>query len=141
MGLNWIWFGLVLFVLLVDFLTSNFTYSWLALGFIPAFFLGFFVGFEIQVVVALVIGVLSLVYGLKVSKKYIRTNISQEKLLMGKYEGKEFIAKEQIEKETRIKINEVFWAVKNIGEKINKGDTFKVLEVKDNKLIVRKGDE
>ncbi|WP_017416097.1 NfeD family protein [Clostridium tunisiense] len=141
MGLNWIWFALVLFVLLVDFLTSNFTYSWLALGFIPAFFLGFFVGFEIQVVVALVIGVLALIYGLKVSKKYIKTNISQEKLLMGKYEGKEFVAQEQIEKETRIKINEVFWAVKNIGEKINKGDTFKVLEVKDNKLIVRKGDE
>ena len=140
MGLNWIWFALVLFVLLVDFLTSNFTYSWLAIGFIPAFFLGFFVGFEIQVVVALVVGVISLVYGLKISKKYIKTNITQEKLLLGKYEGQEFIASETIEKEKRIKINEVFWAVKNIGETINKGDTFRVLEVKDNKLIVKKGD-
>lgn len=96
--------------------------------------------FEIQVVVALVLGVISLFYGLKVSKKYIKTNITQEKLLLGKYEGQEFVAPETIEKETRIKINEVFWAVKNIGETINKGDSFRVLEVKDNKLIVKKGD-
>ncbi|MEG0773294.1 NfeD family protein [Clostridium sp.] len=141
MGLNWIWFALIIFVLIVDLLTSNFTYSWLALGFIPAFFLGFFLSFEIQVVIALVIGVVSLLYGLKFSKKYINTNIIQEKLLLGKYEGREFIANETIDKETRIKINEVFWGVKNIGEKIEKGESFKVLEIRDNKLIIKKGDE
>jgi membrane protein implicated in regulation of membrane protease activity len=140
-GLNWIWLALIIFVLLVDLLTSNFTYSWLALGFIPAFFLGFFLDFEIQVVIALIIGVISLIYGLNFSKKYIKTNIIQEKLLVGKYEGQEFIAEESIDKETRIKINEVFWGVKNIGEKIEKGESFKVLEIKNNKLIIKKGDE
>jgi len=141
MDLNWIWFGLILFVLALDLLTSNFTYSWLAIGFIPAFFIGFFVNFEIQVVVALVLGGTSLLYGLKVSKKYIKTNIPQEKLLMGKYIGREFTADEEIHKENRLKINEVFWAVKNIGETIKKGETFKIIDVKDNKLIIKKGDE
>lgn len=140
MGLNWIWFALTLFVLLIDLLTSNFTYSWLSLGFIPAFFLGFFFGFEIQVAVALVIGVISLIYGLKVSKKYINLNMTQEKLLMGKYIGREFTAEDKIEKDGRVKVNEVFWFVKNIGETINKGDAYTVVEVKDNKLIIKKGD-
>lgn len=141
MDLNWIWFGLILFVLVLDLLTSNFTYSWLSIGFIPAFFLGFFVSFEIQVIVALVLGGIALLYGLKFSKKYINTNIPQEKLLMGKYIGKEFIAEEEIHMENRLKINEVYWSVKNIGEPINKGDVFKVLDVMDNKLIIKKGDE
>lgn len=141
MDLNWIWFGLILFVLVLDLLTSNFTYSWLSIGFIPAFFLGFFVSFEIQVIVALVLGGTALLYGLKFSKKYIKTNIPQEKLLMGKYIGKEFMAEEEIHMEKRLKINEVFWSVKNIGETINKGEVFKVLDVMDNKLIIKKGDE
>jgi membrane protein implicated in regulation of membrane protease activity len=140
MDLNWIWFGLTLFVLLIDLLTSNFTYSWLSLGFIPAFFLGFFFSFEIQVAVALVIGVISLIYGLRVSKKYINLNMTQEKLLMGKYIGREFTAEDKIEKEGRVKVNEVFWFVRNIGETIDKGDAYVVVEVKDNKLIIKKGD-
>jgi len=141
MDLNWIWFGLILFVLVLDLLTSNFTYSWLSIGFIPAFFLGFFVSFEIQVIVALILGGTALVFGLKISKKYIKTNIPQEKLFMGKYIGKEFTADEEIIKEKRLKINEVFWTVKNNGEIIKKGETFKVLDVTDNKLIIKRGDE
>ncbi len=66
--------------------------------------------------------------------------MTQEKLLMGKYIGREFTAEDKIEKEGRVKVNEVFWFVKNIGETINKGDAYMVVEVKNNKLIIKKGD-
>ncbi len=45
MDLNWIWFGLLIFVIIVDITTSSFTFSWLGLGFIPAFIAGYFVDY------------------------------------------------------------------------------------------------
>lgn len=141
MGLNWIWFALTLFVIVIDITTSSFTFSWLAIGFIPAFMAGFFIGFTSQIWIALILGAIAIIYGLKISKKYITKNLPQEKLLVGKYEGKQFTAdftlKENEEK--RIKVNEVYWAAKNTGEEINIGDTYTILNIQDNKLIIKKG--
>ena len=43
MEINWVWLLLTAFVIVIDFLTSDLFYSWLVIGFIPAFLLGFIV--------------------------------------------------------------------------------------------------
>lgn len=141
MGLNWIWFGLLIFVIVIDITTSNFTFSWLGIGFIPAFIAGYFVDFTTQIWIALILGTIAIIFGLKVSKKYINGNIPNEKPLIGKYEDREFISDVRLEsnKECRIKVNEVYWTAKNTGEDINIGDTFKVLKIENNKLLIKKG--
>ncbi len=143
MDLNWIWFGLLIFVILIDIFTSNFTFSWLGIGFIPAFIAGFFVDFTTQIWIALVIGIISIIFGLKISKRYINVKLPEEKLLVGKYEGVEFTSDTSIgtNKESRIKVNEVYWTARNIGEAIEEGDTFKVIKIDSNKLIIKKGEE
>ena len=141
MDLNWIWFALTIFVIILDITTSNFTFSWLAIGFIPAFIAGFFIGFTGQIWIALIIGTISIIYGLKISKKYITKNLPKEKLLVGKYEGKQFTADFNLQPhgERRIKVNEVYWTAKNIGEDISFGDIYTVLNIQENKLIIKKG--
>lgn len=141
MDLNWIWFGLLIFVIVVDITTSSFTFSWLGLGFIPAFIAGYFVDFTTQIWIALILGTIAIIFGLKVSKKYINVNLPTEKPLVGKYEEREFVSEVKLEsnRECRIKVNEVYWTARNIGEDINIGDTFKVLKIENNKLIIRKG--
>ncbi|HBA03018.1 MULTISPECIES: NfeD family protein [unclassified Clostridium] len=141
MDLNWIWFGLLIFVIIVDITTSSFTFSWLGLGFIPAFIAGYFVDFTTQIWIALILGTIAIIFGLKVSKKYINVNLPTEKPLVGKYEDREFVSEVKLEsnRECRIKVNEVYWTARNIGEDINIGDTFKVLKIENNKLIIKKG--
>jgi membrane protein implicated in regulation of membrane protease activity len=141
MDLNWIWFGLLIFVIVVDITTSSFTFSWLGLGFIPAFIAGYFVDFTTQIWIALILGTIAIIFGLKVSKKYINVNLPTEKPLVGKYEEREFVSEVKLEsnRECRIKVNEVYWTARNIGEDINIGDTFKVLKIENNKLIIKKG--
>jgi len=131
MDLNWIWFGLLIFVIIVDITTSSFTFSWLGLGFIPAFIAGYFVDFTTQIWIALILGTIAIIFGLKVSKKYINVNLPTEKPLVGKYEDREFVSEVKLEsnRECRIKVNEVYWTARNIGEDINIGDTFKVLKI------------
>jgi len=141
MEINWIWLLLTAFVIVIDFLTSDFVYSWLIIGFIPAFLLGFFVVFPVQVFIAVMIGGISIVLGLKYSRKYIKKNIKQEKLMMGKYLGQEFVANIDIIKEEQMKVNGVYWRVKNIGSPIISGESFIVVDIENNKLIIKKGDE
>lgn len=141
MEINWIWLLLTAFVIVIDFLTSDFVYSWLTIGFIPAFLLGFFVVFPVQVFIAVMIGGISIVLGLKYSRKYIKKNIKQEKLMMGKYLGQEFVANIDIIKEEQMKVNGVYWRVKNIGSPIISGESFIVVDIENNKLIIKKGDE
>ncbi|WP_461615515.1 NfeD family protein [Clostridium sp. Marseille-QA1073] len=141
MEINWIWLLLIAFVIVIDFLTSDFVYSWLIIGFIPAFLLGFFVVFPVQVFIAVMIGGISIVLGLKYSRKYIKKNIKQEKLMMGKYLGQEFVANIDIIKEEQMKVNGVYWRVKNIGSPIISGESFIVVDIENNKLIIKKGDE
>lgn len=141
MEINWIWLLLTAFVIVIDFLTSDFVYSWLVIGFIPAFLLGFFVVFPVQVFIAVMIGGISIVLGLKYSRKYIKKNIKQEKLMMGKYLGQEFVANIDIIKEEQMKVNGVYWRVKNIGSPIISGESFIVVDIENNKLIIKKGDE
>ncbi|MFR1708500.1 MAG: NfeD family protein [Clostridium sp.] len=140
MELNWIWFGLLIFVIVVDITTSSFTFSWLGIGFVPAFIAGYFVDFTTQIWIALILGTVAIIFGLKISKKYIHGNLSNEKPLVSRYEDREFVSEVRLEsnKECRIKVNEVYWTARNLGEDINIGDTFKVLKIENNKLLIKK---
>lgn len=140
MGINWIWLALLVFVVVLDICTSSFAFSWIGIGFIVAFIAGFFLDFTLQLYIAIILGTISLLIGLKVTKKYMKKNLKNEKLLVGKFEDKEFTADFTLNSnsESRIKVKEVYWSAKNIGEDISVGDTFKVLKIENNKLIISK---
>jgi len=136
--MHWIWFILIVFVVALDLATSNILLSWLSLGFLPAWILGFYVDFWIQAVVALLIGFIALFYGNRLSKKYIRQNISTDPILLDKYIGHSFVAEHAIAYNAQHKVNGIYWQVRNIGHHIQVGDRCSIVAIEENKLIIRK---
>ena len=101
-------------------------------------FIRFYSTISVQVFIAVIVGGISIVLGLKYSRKYIKKNIKQEKLMMGKYIGQEFVANIDIAKEEQMKVNGVYWRVKNIGSQIASGESFVVVDIENNKLIIKR---
>lgn len=140
MGLNWIWLLFLVFVFALDIFTSSFTFSWLGVGFVVAFIVGFYTDFIVQVALAVLIGTVSILFGIKVTKKYVKGKIPAEKLMVGKFVNKQFIADFDLgpNDECRTKVNEVYWAVRNVGDPIKKGDRYTILKIDENKLVIKK---
>lgn len=136
--MHWIWFILVVFVVALDLATSNILLSWLGLGFLAAWLLGFYVDFWVQAVVALLIGLIALFYGNRLSKKYIRRNISTDPILLDKYIGHSFVADHDITHHAQHKVNGIYWQVRNIGQPIEGGQRCFIIAIEENKLIIRK---
>jgi len=136
--MNWIWLLLIIAVIVIDIMTSNILFSWLGLGFFIAWLAGYYLELPYQILIAFLIGAVSIVIGNRVTRKYIRKNIHNDPILVDKIVGKSFRAEHDIESETQHKINGIYWNVKNDGPIIHQGDTFSVVEIRQNRLIIRK---
>ena len=136
--MNWIWLILIIVVAVLDLMTSNVLFSWIGIGFLAAWLAGFYVDFWIQMLIAFLIGLVALIIGNKISRKYIRKNIPNDPILVDKIIGHSFIAEEDIQTSAQQKINGIYWNLKNIGEPIQRGERFSVLNIEEIKLIIRK---
>ncbi|MGL5617086.1 MAG: NfeD family protein [Sarcina sp.] len=138
MGLFWL--VIIVLAVLIDLLTSAFIFSGFSIGAMVAIVLSIFnVPFYIQVLVFSIIGVLFILFLSPRIKKAIKRNSNNVvKNTAEKLVGKELISEKDIEKEELMIFEGSYWTFKNIGEKIKKGDSIKVLSVEGNKIIVKK---
>lgn len=136
--MNWIWLILIIVVAVLDLMTSNVLFSWIGIGFLAAWLAGFYVDFWIQMLIAFLIGLVALIIGNKISRKYIKRNIPNDPILVDKIIGHTFIAEKEILESVQQKINGIYWNLKNIGDPVKPGERFSVLKIEDNKLIIRK---
>lgn len=134
--MEWIWLILIVIVVVVDISTSNVLLSWLSIGFLAALFASPYVDFQYQLLIALVLGIIFIIIGNNISKKYIKKNIKNEPILVDKYIGKSFVAETEIGPETQHKVNGIYWMLINEGSVIHEGERFKVIEIRENKLVV-----
>lgn len=134
--MEWIWLILIIIVLFLDVRTSNVLLSWLAIGFLVALFVSPYVDFQYQLLIAVGLGIIFIIIGNNISKKYIKKNIKNEPILVDKYIGKSFIAETEIGQETQHKVNGIYWMLINEGPIIHAGEHFKVIEIRENKLVV-----
>jgi membrane protein implicated in regulation of membrane protease activity len=134
--LFWIILGTIL--LLVDIFTSAFLFVWIALGAFSAA-IADFVGltFGMQAIIFCVVSVIACMIGYPWVKKKFK-NIKRTELMEDKYVGMEFTAEEDIEEKVQLKVEGIYWTGYNLGEKIYKGEKFKIKEIKGNKLILKK---
>lgn len=131
-----IWLLLIVIVVILDISTSNVLLSWLAIGFLAALFASQYVGFQYQLLIAVVLGIIFIIVGNNISRKYIKKNIKNEPILVDKYIGKSFTAETEIGPETQHKVNGIYWMLINEGPVIHEGEHFKVVEIRENKLVV-----
>lgn len=135
--MSWIWIMLIVLVVVLDISTSNILFSWLGVGFLAAILLDFSgVNFAFQILVAGILGVILIIVGNTISRKYIKKNIENKPVLIDKIIGNVFIADNDIDKLSQQKVNGIYWSLINRGENIKKGQKFIVLDIEKNKLVI-----
>ena len=136
--MNWIWVLLVVIVIVLDIATSNVIFSWLSIGFAAAFIASGFLDFQYQAIIAFVLGIIFILIGNNITKKYIRKNINNEPILVDKYIGQLYVADKDIAHDTQHKVNGIYWMLINEGPVIHEGEHFRVVEIRENKLVIIK---
>lgn len=135
----WIWAALIVVVVILDMTTSNILYSWMGLGFLAAIFAGSLnASIPFQIVTACLVGSVAFVIGSNISRKYLRKSIDQTPILTDKIIGTVHTADKEIGEEVQYKINGIYWLLRNEGPTIEKGEQFRIIGIKNNRLYIVK---
>ena len=136
MLLFWIILGIIL--ILVDVFTSAFIFVWISLGaFAAAIAEAAGLSLAAQGGIFFIISVIACLSGYPWAKKKFK-NIKRTELMEDKYIGMEFIAEEDIIEKVQLKLDGIYWTGYNEGERINKGEKFKIERIEGNKLMLKK---
>lgn len=137
MLLVWLVIGVV--CILMDLATNAFLFVWFAIGAFAAIVaqvLGY--GTVVQVVVFATVSIVIMAIGYPLVKKTIKRTVEKTPTMEESYIGRTFTADEDIENEALLKIDGIYWTVKNEGEHVTKGDKIKIKGIDGNKIIVYK---
>lgn len=133
----WIIIGVVTLVL--DIATSTLLFVWFTLGSLGAITaLMLKASFTVQVIVFLVVSAIGFALGYPLAKKIIKRDVKKLSTVEEGYLGRELIVDEEIIEKSMIKIDGIYWTIKNEGEMIKKGDKVIITGISGNKIIIRK---
>lgn len=136
MLLFWIILGIIL--ILVDVFTSAFIFVWISLGaFAAAIAEAVGLNLAAQGGIFFIISVIACLIGYPWAKKKFK-NIKRTELMEDKYIGMEFTAEEDIIEKVQLKVDGIYWTGYNEGERISKGEKFKIERIEGNKLMLKK---
>ena len=142
MGYLFLWLSIAAGFILLDILTSNFLFAWFAVGAFAAILAdGFGLAIVTQTVIFLLVNLITVAIGYPIVRKKYKAGSKRVPLMEENYIGRSFTAKEDIEKEGRIRLDGIYWGIINYGDKIKKGEKFKIIEIKGIKLVIRKEEE
>jgi len=134
----WLWLGIFVVALMVEFATADMVSVWFALAAIPSFILALLnVNIVIQVVLFAIVTILLLALTRPLAMKYFKTN--EIKTNVDLYIGASGVCIQLIEIDSigRVKVRNQDWsAISN--EVIQVGENVRVLDVEGAKLIVEK---
>lgn len=139
MSYLFLWIVIALAALFLDMLTSAFLFIWFSLGSVAAL-IAYFLGaaFITQVLLFIIVSAALLIIGYPIVKKTIKKTVPKTLKQEEGYIGREFLIDEDVIEKAIMKVDGIYWTVKNDGEAINKGDRIKVIGLEGNKLVVKK---
>jgi len=142
MGTLIVWFLVATFVIAVDILTSNFIFAWFAVGAFAAMISELFnASIGTQIVIFLFVNLITISLGYPLTRNKLKKDIKRTPLMEEKYIGLIKEAENDILEEGRIKLDGIYWGIKNKGPQINAGEKFKIIEIEGIKLLVMKEEE
>ncbi|EDK33035.1 NfeD family protein [Clostridium kluyveri] len=134
-----LWAIIGIAALSVDIITSSFLFVWFTVGAIGAIIAEILnYPFITQFMVFLVISVVLIAICYPIVKKNIKKYVKPTPLREETYVGKEVIVDEEMVKNKALRIDGVYWNIKNQGDTLKKGDTVKVTALEGNRLIIKK---
>ena len=137
-----LWLSIAAGVILLDILTSNFLFAWFAVGAFAAMLAdGFGLAVGMQSIIFLLVNLITVSIGYPIVRKKYKAGSKRVPLMEENYIGRSFFAQEDIESEGRIRVDGVYWGIINYGDKIKKGEKFKITAIEGIKLVIRKEEE
>lgn len=134
-----LWISIAFIALIIDIATSAFLFVWFTVGAIAAI-IGQLLNFSFiaQIIIFVIVSGVSMIVGYPIVKKKIKDTVKYTPLREETYIGKELIANENMINSNSIKVDGVYWKMKNQGEEIKNGDKVKIISVEGNKILVEK---
>ena len=142
MGAIIFWIIIAVVVIAIDIVTSNFLFVWFAVGAIAAMIANFVgISFSVQIIIFLVISLITVSLGYPWAKKKFKNSVKRTPLMEETYIGRILKAEDDIIERAKVKVDGIYWTVRNTGEEIKAGDSFKIIGIEGIKLIIKKEEE
>ena len=136
------WIIIAAVAIIIDIATSNFLFAWFTVGAIAAMIADLLgIAFGVQVIIFLVINLITVSLGYPWAKKKFKNSVKRTPLMEETYIGRVMKAEEDIAERARVKVDGIYWTVRNTGEEIKVGDSFKIIGIEGIKLIIEKEEE
>ncbi|MFL0268449.1 NfeD family protein [Candidatus Clostridium radicumherbarum] len=134
-----LWIIISISALLIDIVTSAFLFLWFTIGGIAAIIaLIFNYSFTVQLIVFIAISAISMGIGYPAVRKYLGRSVTKTTTMEEGYINRVIIVDEDFIETAKVKIDGIYWTVKNYGEPIKRGDSVVITTIEGNKLIVKK---
>lgn len=134
-----IWIIISVVCLVIDFLTSGFMFVWFTIGGIGAIIalsLGY--SFIVQISVFVIVTGISYAIGYPFAKRILTQKIPKTPTMEENFIGRIITADKDIKEKEKIKVDGIYWTVKNEGQYISKNEKFKIIGLEGNKLVIKK---
>ena len=134
-----IWVAVSIVALIVDMLTSSFLFVWFAVGGIAAIItmvLGYSI--TVQAIVFFLVSVIFMIIGYPIAKKTLKKTVDRTLKMEERYIGRNITVEEEILEKGNVKIDGIYWTVKNEGSPLKSGDKAEIIAIEGNKLLIKK---
>lgn len=135
--LSWVAIGVI--ALVIDLVTSMFLFVWFTAGAIAAI-IAYTLGcsLQVQIIVFVVTSFVLMAIGYPIVKRTIKKSIRKTPTMEQNYIGRQLKVDEEIVEKATIKLDGIYWTIKNVGEPIKRGDEVTITGLEGNKLLIRK---
>jgi membrane protein implicated in regulation of membrane protease activity len=92
----------------------------------------------VQLISFVAVSAVLMIIGYPIVKKALKNTVKKTPTTEQGYIGREIIAEQDILEKANIKIDGIYWTVKNEGEIIKKGERVLITGIEGNKIVIKK---
>lgn len=134
-----IWIIISVAALVVDIATSAFLFMWFTVGGIAAIIaLIFGSTTAVQIIVFIAVSAIAMALGYPFMKNTLKSTVKKTSTMEESYIGRDITVDEDVVETAKVKIDGIYWTIKNVGEPIKKGDKVRITGIEGNKLLIEK---
>lgn len=139
--LKW-WIFLSIIALTIDALTSNFFFICFTIGGLVAIAANF-LGYSpiIQAIIFCIVSIVSIILVIPYIRSIHKEKMGKTVTLEDRYIGRSVVLDQDIFDDILMKVDGIYWTIKNIGDPMSKGDRAVIVGVEGNKLLIKKESE
>lgn len=139
MGSFTFWLIIAVIALIIDMVTSSFLFVWFTIGGIAAMVAKLFgFSFTVQLITFIAVSAVFMAVGYPLVKKTIKKNVPRLATQEESYIGRQITVDTEVVEKGMIKLDGIYWTVRNNGEPVKKGDRVEIVGIDGNKLVITK---